>query len=43
VFFATLLLIRMRTALIAAKIRALRMAEIERPAPGAVPRQTALT
>jgi heme exporter protein C len=42
VFFATLLLIRMRTALIAAKIRAMRMAEIERPAPGAAPRQTAL-
>src|ERR1700732_3460193 len=33
-FFATVLLIRMRTALIAAKIRAMRMAEIERPASG---------
>src|ERR1700730_7607765 len=42
VYFATLLLIRMRTALIAAKIRAMRMAEIERPAAGAAPRQTAV-
>jgi heme exporter protein C len=43
VFFATVLLIRMRTALLAAKIRALRMAEIERPVAGATPRRTALT
>jgi heme exporter protein C len=42
-FFATLLLIRMRTALLAAKIRALRLAEVERPAAGVAPRQTALT
>jgi heme exporter protein C len=42
-FFVTVLLIRMRTALLAAKIRALRMAEIERPAAGAAPRQRALT
>jgi heme exporter protein C len=42
-FFVTVLLIRMRTALLAAKIRALRMAEIERPLAGAAPRQTALT
>jgi len=37
------LLIRMRTALLGAKIRALRMAEIDRPAPAAAARQTALT
>jgi heme exporter protein C len=37
-FFATLLLIRMRTALIEAKIRALQLAEIEHPA-AAAPRQ----
>jgi heme exporter protein C len=42
-FFVTVLLIRMRTALLAAKIRALRMAEIERPLAGAAPPQTALT
>jgi len=42
-FFVTLLLLRMRTALIAAKIRALRMAEIERHAVRVAPRQRALT
>ncbi len=42
--FATLLLLRMRTALIAAKIRALRLAEVERRRPAAaVPRQQVLT
>ncbi len=43
-FFATLLLLRMRTALIAAKVRALRLAEVERlrPAPAAA-RQQVLT
>ena len=42
-FFATLLLIRMRTALLTAKIRALRMAEVERHAAGMTARRTALT
>ena len=39
--FVTLLLIRMRTALLAAKIRAMRMAEVERAAESAVLRQRA--
>ncbi|HJT05305.1 MAG TPA: heme ABC transporter permease [Stellaceae bacterium] len=39
--FVTLLLIRMRTALIAAKIRALRMAEVERAAESAMLRHRA--
>jgi len=39
--FITLLLIRMRTALLAAKIRALRMAEVERAAESAVLRHRA--
>src|SRR5260370_38799528 len=40
-FFVTLLLIRMRTALIAAKVRALRLAEVEREAHGATLRRRA--
>jgi heme exporter protein C len=40
-FFVTVLLIRMRTALIAAKIRALRLAEVEREAHGAALRHRA--
>jgi heme exporter protein C len=39
--FVALLLIRMRTALIAAKIRALRLAEVERQTRGMVVQQTA--
>jgi heme exporter protein C len=42
-FFVTLLLLRMRTALIAAKIRALRLAAVERRPPAAAPRRQALT
>ena len=42
-FFVTLLLIRMRTALLAAKIRVLRMAEVERHARPVRARQTALS
>jgi heme exporter protein C len=42
-FFATLLLIRMRTALIAAKIRALRLAEVEHHAGGTGARRAALS
>ena len=40
-FFATLLLIRMRTLLIAAKIRALRISSLEQEAGIAVPRPAA--
>ena len=42
-FFFTLLLLRMRTALMAAKLRALRMAEIERHAEGVSAAQRALS
>jgi heme exporter protein C len=42
-FFVTLLLLRMRTALIAAKIRTLRLAEIERHAAGVAARRQALS
>ena len=42
-FFAALLMLRMRTALVAAKVRALRMAEVERHAAGVLtPGQPAL-
>ena len=41
--FATLLMVRMRTALLAAKLRALRLAEVEREAAGLMPQQTALS
>ena len=42
-FFAALLMVRMRTALIAAKVRALRLAEVERHAAAVLtPRQAAL-
>jgi heme exporter protein C len=41
--FATLLMVRMRTALLAAKLRALRLAEVEREATGLMPQQTALS
>jgi heme exporter protein C len=40
--FATLLMVRMRTALLAAKLRALRLAEVEREAASLMPQQTAL-
>ena len=42
-FFATLLLLRMRTALLAAKIRALRLAEVERQTRSIAARQRAFT
>jgi heme exporter protein C len=42
-FFVTLLMIRMRTALIAAKVRALRLAEVERHTDVLGPRQAALS
>jgi heme exporter protein C len=42
-FFATLLLLRMRTALLAAKIRALRLAEVERETQRIAARQRAFT
>lgn len=41
--FATLLMVRMRTALLAAKLRALRLAEVEREAASLMPQQTALS
>jgi heme exporter protein C len=41
-FFAALLMIRMRTALIAAKIRALRLAEVERHQSRVLTQQTAI-
>ncbi len=43
VFFVTVLLIRMRTALIAAKVRALRLAEVEREAHKATLRHRAVS
>jgi heme exporter protein C len=41
--FASLLMVRMRTALLAAKLRALRLAEVEREAASLMPQQTALS
>ncbi len=41
--FATLLMVRMRTALLAAKLRALRLAEVEREAASLMPQQTVLS